>query len=860
MSKPIPAVIVPAVVAMSQLSLALAPLAAQCDPVWLPGPGGEPGIETAGLPGIDGAVNALVVWDPDGPGPMPAGLVVGGDFRIAGEVLATNIAFWDGAAWTALGPGITGIVHALAVDPSTASAASPGGHLIIGGAFVNAGGISARRIVRYDGATWSPMGLGMDTTVLALAVTTPPAGSPPGTPSTIIAGGQFTTAGAALAGRIARWNGQDWEAVGAAAFDGAVRSIAARSADDFYVGGEFQNVGTPTAPSTPVSRIARWNGQSWSALGAGANGTVLALAFMPGSTDLVAGGQFQTIGGQSHPRIARWNGSSWQGMAGGMSETVNALTVLPQAPAGFQLIAGGSFITAGSVTVNRLARWTGSGWAAFGEGASATVNALATGMGGPGGSGEFYIGGSFTTAGTTGVRRVARWTGSQFARLGDGMNSSVLALTASPSGDGSFVAGGHFTTAGTAAANRIARFESSGGWSTLGAGLDREVRALAILPAGGGGGGGAGMYDIIAGGGFQQSGPIAVARIGRWNGQAWSAMGGGMNDEVRALAVLPEYAATSGGRLIAAGRFTSTGSGAMNRIARWDPAGASGGVWSSVESGLGQSAEALAVLPGGSGALLAVGGAFTSAGPTSAQRIATWGEIWQELGAGVNNTVTAIAVRPTSGGGGGGGGGGSELIVGGTFTQAGGGAANRIARWTGTSWGPLGSGVNGSIAALAVLGNGDVVAGGAFSSAGGVAAQSIARWDGSQWRPMVGSSAGGNAGLNGNVSALTLLPSGDLLVGGEFTTAGGQVSAFLARWGCESTVPACYANCDSSTTAPILNVDDFSCFINQFGAALTLPHNQQVTHYANCDGSTAAPVLNIDDFTCFINEFSVGCR
>jgi hypothetical protein len=69
----------------------------------------------------------------------------------------------------------------------------------------------------------------------------------------------------------------------------------------------------------------------------------------------------------------------------------------------------------------------------------------------------------------------------------------------------------------------------------------------------------------------------------------------------------------------------------------------------------------------------------------------------------------------------------------------------------------------------------------------------------------------------------------------------------------------CTANCDNSTSTPILNVDDFTCFINQFASAAALSHAQQLTHYANCDGSTIAPVLNVDDFTCFINRFAQGC-
>jgi hypothetical protein len=60
----------------------------------------------------------------------------------------------------------------------------------------------------------------------------------------------------------------------------------------------------------------------------------------------------------------------------------------------------------------------------------------------------------------------------------------------------------------------------------------------------------------------------------------------------------------------------------------------------------------------------------------------------------------------------------------------------------------------------------------------------------------------------------------------------------------------CYANCDSSTTVPCLNVADFSCFLNAFAAG---------DSYANCDNSTTAPVLNVADFSCFLNTFAAGC-
>ena len=77
----------------------------------------------------------------------------------------------------------------------------------------------------------------------------------------------------------------------------------------------------------------------------------------------------------------------------------------------------------------------------------------------------------------------------------------------------------------------------------------------------------------------------------------------------------------------------------------------------------------------------------------------------------------------------------------------------------------------------------------------------------------------------------------------------GWVNMDLAATG-QFVARACYANCDNSTTPPILNVLDFACFLNKFAAG---------DSYANCDGSTTAPILNVLDFACFLNKFAAGC-
>ncbi len=67
----------------------------------------------------------------------------------------------------------------------------------------------------------------------------------------------------------------------------------------------------------------------------------------------------------------------------------------------------------------------------------------------------------------------------------------------------------------------------------------------------------------------------------------------------------------------------------------------------------------------------------------------------------------------------------------------------------------------------------------------------------------------------------------------------------------------CYANCDGTTTSPILNVNDFACFMNVFAAGCPEPFPQ--TCYINCDHSTTFPVLSANDFQCFLNKYAAGC-
>jgi hypothetical protein len=124
-----------------------------------------------------------------------------------------------------------------------------------------------------------------------------------------------------------------------------------------------------------------------------------------------------------------------------------------------------------------------------------------------------------------------------------------------------------------------------------------------------------------------------------------------------------------------------------------------------------------------------------------------------------------------------------ELYVGGAFGQAGGAPAINVARWTGSVWQPLdtGIGITGAqdmVHALLVSAEGVPYAGGVFTQASGQPANRMVRWNGSQWEAL-----GPGVGAYENNSVLALVAFGDVRhASGSFDQAGGQLSVGAAMW------------------------------------------------------------------------------
>ena len=185
--------------------------------------------------------------------------------------------------------------------------------------------------------------------------------------------------------------------------------------------------------------------------------------------------------------------------------------------------------------------------------------------------------------------------------------------------------------------------------------------------------------------------------------------------------------------------------------------------WVSLNPGIpGANNTVSAAVVDGSGNLY-IGGSFKVVGTVAANYIAKWnGSAWSPLGTGMDNAVRALAVS------------GTDLYAGGDFTTAGGvNIGYGIAKWNGSAWSALGTGMNSIVSALAVTGT-DLYAGGWFTTAGGVAANRIAKWNGSAWSPL-------GTGVDGTVRALAVSGT-DLYAGGNFTFAGTTtLSPFIVK-------------------------------------------------------------------------------
>lgn len=356
---------------------------------------------------------------------------------------------------------------------------------------------------------------------------------------------------------------------------------------------------------------------------------------------------------------------------------------------------------------------------------------------------------------------------------------------------------------------------ATGVWSTVGDGaLNGTVRTLMV---------GASGYWLYAGGDFTTFGATTCNYIARMNRStnAWSIMGTtGVDDVVRCLAQ------TADGYVYAGGDFTTAAGTTVNRIGRW-----SGTAWAAIGTGTVGTNGAVYALKDSAYYYLLLGGAFTQAEGATANRIARWsGSAFSTFGSGIGDgTVYAIEGLDNST---------LQFAVGGSFNT---GTYDYGTYWTGSAFANLmADDFNQAIRAIVRSGVlnyyfGDFTANGtvldAYSVYSGWVTYSVAMG--------TGLSAAGHCAA---VDPMT----GDIYVGGAFTTAGGASAPYMAKWngstwsGLNITLPG-----SPTVTAMAISPDGKKLYVGFDTSGTATGGTGSSTTVTNNGTATAYPVIKI---------------
>lgn len=623
-------------------------------------------------------------------------ILVGGVFSTIGGQARNFIARLDAVTGLAdsFNPNANGFVYTIAVQAD--------GMILAGGDFTTIGGQSRGRLARLDPTTGTADALDASADALVFTLLVQADGK-------ILVGGSFTMLGGQLRPRIARLDPttglpDSWNP----SANNNVTCFATQADGKILVGGFFTNTGGQSR-----NRIARLDPNTGLADSFNPNvpGVADQVSSITVQTDgeILVGGLFTTIGGQSRNNIARLRRST--GLADGFNPNpnsfVNAKSMALQ-PDG-KILIGGGFNTltpngGSALTRNRIARLETDGRADrtldLDLGGQATY-AIAVQP-----NGQFVIGGTFLSVSGIPRNHIARLNpdGSLDALFNPNANGLITALAVQA--DGKIIAGGGFTSMGGQSRNNIARLNPDG---SLDAGFNPNANNFVwsiVLQADG---------KILVGGQFTTIGGQPLTHIARLNPDGSPDAGFNPNPDsfVFSIALQPD------GKILAGGSFSSIGGQARGRLARLDAvSGASDSFDANISSTIAYAVRAIAIQADGK---ILVGGSFTSIGGLSRNNIGRLnpsGSLDAGFNPNANDLIRFLALQ-TDG----------RILAGGSFTSIGGQSRNRMARLDATtgladSFNPSPS---GNALSVAFQADGKLLVGGFFTTIGGATHNGFAR-------------------------------------------------------------------------------------------------------------------------------------
>src|SRR5262249_39656017 len=154
------------------------------------------------------------------------------------------------------------------------------------------------------------------------------------------------------------WNGAVWSSVPGALRRNcdALRACDLGNGPELYAGGRVRN------PGFGVENLGRWNGTTWSGVGA-LDGAVheLELGDLGAGQRLFVAGQFFHDGTATVARTLVWDGATLAPLAQGVDGEVLTLAVDDRGPTK-RVWAHGTFGSASGAGARRIASWDGAAW------------------------------------------------------------------------------------------------------------------------------------------------------------------------------------------------------------------------------------------------------------------------------------------------------------------------------------------------------------------------------------------------------------------------------------------------------------------------------------------------------------------
>ncbi len=646
------------------------------------------------------------------------------------------------------------------------------GKILVGGYFTEYNGTSQRKLVRLntDGSLDNSFNLGTGfediyyATVMAIAVQLD---------GKILVGGGFNSFNGQTAPAVIRLNADGSRDMSFnPAITNLVWTIALQPDGKILIGGSFNSVNSTTAHN-----IARLNNDGttdvtftsgegfWLACESCAS--VRKIALQPDGK-ILAVGLFYKYNNSINWGFARLNADGTKDMTipndqlTGFDPGDNGHMDDVAVQSDGKILISGDFYNYGSYYDQNIVRLSSSGVkdVSFNGSTDLSVKSII-----PKADGSMLIAGEFTLASGQTANRITTFdtTGvvdtSYNASLGFDNTVNDLVIQA----DGKIITAGTYTSYSGNFTGRLTRLNADATFdSTLNMpiGFNNAVKTLGLQTDG----------KIIVGGDFTVANGAAAARIVRLNtsGSADTSftVGTGFNAVVNAVLIL------SDGKLMVGGNFTSYNGTAVNRIARLNSNGTIDATFNS-GAGFNAAVKCLAMLTDGS---IIAGGDFTTYNGFPAARLAKLGvngttDFSFGIGTGFNGSVESIVVLPNG-----------TILAGGDFTSYNNGAANRLARISGSgaldTGFTIGTGFPAKVWKLAVQQNGKIVVGGDFTTFNGTAANKITRLNPDGTSDTTFDTA---IGFNSTVTAIALQSDGKIVTGGTFTNYKDQTNNRIIR-------------------------------------------------------------------------------